>query len=112
MEAGLTQDSLSARGGPAATDLVYASLNRAVAMVEQGYAGRKAVDTAMRLGCGLPVGPFELLAEVGRDTVHAVLSDLHSRIGPITCRARHRSTMFIAASPQAVDSHPAHARAG
>lgn len=81
MEAGLTQDSLSARGGPAATDLVYASLNRAVAMVEQGYAGRKAVDTAMLLGCGLPVGPFELLAEVGLDTVHAVLSDLHSRTG-------------------------------
>ncbi|MER7786362.1 3-hydroxyacyl-CoA dehydrogenase family protein [Streptomyces albidoflavus] len=81
MEAGLTQDSLSARGGLAATDLVYASLNRAVAMVEQGYAGRKAVDTAMRLGCGLPVGPFELLDEVGLDTVHAVLSDLHSRTG-------------------------------
>ncbi|MFE2975113.1 3-hydroxyacyl-CoA dehydrogenase family protein [Streptomyces sp. NPDC059258] len=79
--AGLTPDSLGARPGRAATDLVYAFLNRAVAMVEQGYAGQEAVDTAMRLGCGLPVGPLELLDEIGLDAAHAVLSDLHSRTG-------------------------------
>ncbi|MEV8318104.1 3-hydroxyacyl-CoA dehydrogenase family protein [Streptomyces sp. NPDC059900] len=78
-EVGLTPGSLGARPGRAATGLVYAFLNRAVAMVEQGYAGQEAVDTAMRLGCGLPLGPLELLDEVGLDTAHAVLSDLHSR---------------------------------
>ncbi|MET9484023.1 3-hydroxyacyl-CoA dehydrogenase family protein [Streptomyces sp. NPDC006638] len=79
--AGLTPGSLGGPPGRAATDLVYAFLNRAVAMVAQGYAGREAVDTAMRLGCGLPVGPLELLDDIGLDTAHAVLSDLHSRTG-------------------------------
>jgi 3-hydroxybutyryl-CoA dehydrogenase len=78
---GLTPEPLGARAGLDATALVYAYLNRAVAMVEQGYADQHAVDTAMRLGCGLPAGPLELLDELGLDYVHSTLAGLHARTG-------------------------------
>jgi 3-hydroxybutyryl-CoA dehydrogenase len=31
-------------------------------MRDSGYASAEDIDTAMRLGCGLPKGPFEILA--------------------------------------------------
>lgn len=35
------------------------------AMAESGYASEADIDTAMTLGCGLPQGPFAMLAERG-----------------------------------------------
>jgi 3-hydroxybutyryl-CoA dehydrogenase len=32
-------------------------------MRDSGYASADDIDTAMKLGCGLPKGPFEILAE-------------------------------------------------
>ncbi|MFD6421230.1 3-hydroxyacyl-CoA dehydrogenase family protein [Streptomyces sp. NPDC060198] len=95
VEVGLTPSALGARPSRAATGLVYAFLNRAVAMVEQGYAGQDDIDTAMRLGCGLPLGPLELLDEVGLDTVHAVLSDLHARTGESRFRPAKLLTSMV-----------------
>ncbi len=40
----------------------------AVRMYEQGFATMEDIDTSMRLGCGYPMGPFELLDYVGLDT--------------------------------------------
>ena len=37
-------------------------------MVERGDASAKDVDTAMKLGAGYPMGPFELADYVGLDT--------------------------------------------
>jgi len=45
--------------------LLYPHLDDAVRMVDDNYATADDVDTAMRLGCGYPRGPFELLAELG-----------------------------------------------
>jgi 3-hydroxybutyryl-CoA dehydrogenase len=81
---GLAPATLGARAGDDAIGLVYRFLNRAVAMVEDGYADRDAVDTAMRLGCGLPLGPLQLLDELGLDHVHAVLTDRWRRTGDAT----------------------------
>lgn len=78
---GLEPVALGAGPARQAVELVYASLNRAVALVEEGYAGQEAVDTAMRLGCGLPAGPLRLLDEVGLDGVHATLTELYARTG-------------------------------
>jgi 3-hydroxybutyryl-CoA dehydrogenase len=50
-----------------ADDLVDAHLADAVRMVDDGYACEADVDTAMRLGCGYPKGPFELLADLPVD---------------------------------------------
>ncbi len=40
----------------------------AIRMYEHGLASREDIDTGMKLGCGYPMGPFELLDYVGLDT--------------------------------------------
>src|SRR5260221_14591151 len=40
----------------------------AIRMLENGMATRDDIDTAMKLGCGYPMGPFTLLDYVGLDT--------------------------------------------
>src|SRR5579859_2014 len=40
----------------------------AIRMYEQGFATMEDIDTSMKLGCGYPMGPFELLDYVGLDT--------------------------------------------
>ncbi|MFB7031440.1 MULTISPECIES: 3-hydroxyacyl-CoA dehydrogenase family protein [unclassified Streptomyces] len=78
---GLTPVALGARPAADATALVLAHLNRAVAFLDEGHASRDDIDTAMRLGCGLPQGPFELLDAIGLDTAHAALTRLRERTG-------------------------------
>lgn len=68
-----------------AWDLLLAYLNRSVALYEAGYATREDIDTAMRLGCGLPSGPLALLDRIGLDVAATGLTDLHQRTG----RAAH-----------------------
>lgn len=48
--------------------LLIPYLISAVRMLENGMATRDDIDTAMRLGCGYPMGPFTLLDYVGLDT--------------------------------------------
>ncbi len=52
--------------GPAAAEIAEALLDPylddAVRMREAKYASERDIDTAMTLGCGLPEGPFEMLA--------------------------------------------------
>lgn len=66
--------------GPAAA-LVFAYLNRAVALLETGYASAADIDTAMRLGCGLPSGPFAMIDMIGPDVVRDVLTGMHDLTG-------------------------------
>jgi 3-hydroxybutyryl-CoA dehydrogenase len=46
-------------------------------MHEEGYSTPHDIDTAMKLGCGHPMGPFELMDIVGLDVTHAILESLH-----------------------------------
>lgn len=41
----------------------------AIRMLENGMATRDDIDTAMKLGCGYPMGPFTLLDYIGLDTI-------------------------------------------
>jgi 3-hydroxybutyryl-CoA dehydrogenase len=65
----------------AGSALLLRYLNRAAAMYERGYASRDDIDTAMTLGCGLPVGPLALLDRIGIDTAHDSLDALARRTG-------------------------------
>jgi 3-hydroxybutyryl-CoA dehydrogenase len=65
--------------------LLLPHLGDAVRMVDDGYASREDVDTAMRLGCGYSAGPFELLEELGADDVRSGLLHLAA--------ATHRSAL-------------------
>ncbi len=57
--------------------LLFPYLNNAVRLYEQGVASREDIDTAMKGGCGFPMGPFALLDLVGLDTSLAILDALY-----------------------------------
>jgi 3-hydroxybutyryl-CoA dehydrogenase len=65
------------RAGFIANYLLFPYLNDAVRMHEEGYGTPKDIDTAMRLGCAHPMGPFELMDMVGLDVTFAILTSLH-----------------------------------
>ncbi len=60
------------RAGFVVNALLFPYLNDAVKMLEAHYAGVDDIDTAMRLGCRVPMGPFELLDLVGLDVALAI----------------------------------------
>jgi 3-hydroxybutyryl-CoA dehydrogenase len=57
--------------------LLFPYLNNAVRLLESGVAGKDDIDTAMKGGCGFPMGPFALLDLVGLDTSLAILDALY-----------------------------------
>ncbi|MFE5793819.1 3-hydroxyacyl-CoA dehydrogenase family protein [Streptomyces sp. NPDC056503] len=65
------------RAGFIADGLLFGYLNQAAAMYEARYASREDIDAAMKLGCGLPMGPLELLDLVGVDTARTVLDAMY-----------------------------------
>jgi 3-hydroxybutyryl-CoA dehydrogenase len=65
------------RAGFIVNALLFPYLNNAIRLVEAGVAGIEDVDTAMRGGCGFPMGPFALLDLVGLDTSLAILEALY-----------------------------------
>ncbi|TDT31570.1 3-hydroxyacyl-CoA dehydrogenase [Streptomyces sp. BK208] len=66
------------RPGFVADGLLFGYLNQAAAMYEANYASREDIDAAMRLGCGLPMGPLALLDLVGVDTARTVLEAMYA----------------------------------
>jgi 3-hydroxybutyryl-CoA dehydrogenase len=58
--------------------LLFPYLNHAVRLLDAGVASRDDIDTAMKGGCGFPMGPLELLDLVGLDTSLAILEALHA----------------------------------
>ncbi|MFJ9667821.1 3-hydroxyacyl-CoA dehydrogenase family protein [Streptomyces sp. NPDC101219] len=66
------------RPGFVADGLLFGYLNQAAAMYESKYASREDIDAAMRLGCGLPMGPLALLDLIGIDTARTVLEAMYA----------------------------------
>jgi len=59
--------------------LLYPFLMEAVRLHETGYATIENIDTAMKLGAGLPMGPFELIDLIGIDSVKFVIDRWHAK---------------------------------
>jgi len=57
--------------------LLFPYLNNAVRLLEAGVASKEDIDTAMKGGCGFPMGPLALLDLVGLDTSLAILDALY-----------------------------------
>ena len=53
--------------------LLVPYLMEVVRLCERGEASKEDIDTAMKLGAGYPMGPFELLDYVGLDTTKFIL---------------------------------------
>lgn len=69
------------RAGFVANYLLYGYFSTALAMYETGHVSREDLDTAVRVGIGLPMGPLTLGDLVGLDVLHHI-SDViygHSR---------------------------------
>ncbi len=66
------------RSGFIVNALLFPYLNDAVRMLEANYASADDIDTAMKAGCGLPMGPFELLDVVGLDVSLAIERELYT----------------------------------
>ena len=65
------------RAGFIVNALLFPYLNDAVKMLSANYASVDDIDTAMKTGCGLPMGPFELLDVVGLDVSLAIQRELY-----------------------------------
>ncbi|NBE55616.1 3-hydroxyacyl-CoA dehydrogenase family protein [Streptomyces boluensis] len=70
--------SVGDRPGFVADGLLFGYLNQAAAMYEAKYASREDIDAAMKLGCGLPMGPLALLDLIGVDTARTVLDAMYA----------------------------------
>lgn len=68
---------VSDKAGFIANALLFGYLNHAATMLEQQYATREDIDTAMRLGCGYPMGPLALLDLIGLDTAYEILDTMY-----------------------------------
>jgi 3-hydroxybutyryl-CoA dehydrogenase len=78
---GKTGVTIADRAGFIANALLFGYLNQAVAMLEAGHATREDVDAAMKLGCGLPMGPFALLDLIGVDVAYEILETMYRHGG-------------------------------
>jgi 3-hydroxybutyryl-CoA dehydrogenase len=65
------------RAGFIVDALLFPYLNDAVKMLQDNYASADDIDTAMKLGCRLPMGPFEVLDEVGLDVAWSIQRALY-----------------------------------
>ena len=72
-----TPCSCGDRAGFIVNALLFPYLNDAVKMLEAHYATADDIDTAMKKGCGYPMGPFELLDVVGLDVSLAIQRTLY-----------------------------------
>ena len=67
------------KAGFIANALLFGYLNHAVSMYESHFASREDLDTAMQLGCGLPMGPLALMDLIGLDTAYEILDTMYKQ---------------------------------
>ena len=67
------------RAGFIANALLFGYLNHAASLYESRYASREDIDAAMKLGCGLPMGPLALLDLIGLDTAYEILETMYKQ---------------------------------
>lgn len=60
------------RAGFVANYLLFGYFVSALRMLDQGHVSREDLDTAMRVGAGLPMGPCTLMDLVGLDVCHHI----------------------------------------
>ncbi|WP_328794440.1 3-hydroxyacyl-CoA dehydrogenase [Herbidospora solisilvae] len=65
------------RPGFVVNRLLLGYLNHACQLLDRGVASKEAIDTAMVVQAGLPMGPFVLLDLIGLDTAYEICGVLH-----------------------------------
>lgn len=72
--------------GYVTTRVILPFLNEAMHVVMEGVATAEAVDTSMKLGYGLPVGPLALADRIGLDEVSRWMQYLFDELGDLKYR--------------------------
>jgi 3-hydroxybutyryl-CoA dehydrogenase len=62
-------------------------VNEACEILMEGVGNKNDIDTTMRIGLGLALGPFELADKVGLDKVERWMDNLYSEFGDIKYKA-------------------------
>ncbi len=65
------------RAGFIVNALLFPYINDAVKMLDSHYATSEQIDSALKLGAGYPMGPFQLADIVGLDVTLAIIETLH-----------------------------------
>ncbi|CAN5799513.1 3-hydroxybutyryl-CoA dehydrogenase [soil metagenome] len=73
------------RSGFIVNALLFPYLNDAVKMLQAHYATADDIDSAMKVGCGYPMGPFELIDVVGLDVSLAIQRQLYEEFREPGC---------------------------
>ena len=75
--------SVEAREAPGfiVNRLLIPMINEAIVALADSVASAEDIDTAMKLGCGHPVGPLELADRIGLDVVASILEILEQGLG-------------------------------
>ena len=74
---GKTPVTVLDRPGFVSNRLLMPYLNEAVKTLSEGIASKEDIDTVVRLGYNIPMGPFELADLIGLDTVVNAMEVLH-----------------------------------
>jgi 3-hydroxybutyryl-CoA dehydrogenase len=72
--------------GYVTTRVILPFINEAMHVVMEGVASAEAVDTSMKLGYGLPVGPLALADRMGLDEVMRWMQYLFDELGDVKYR--------------------------
>jgi 3-hydroxybutyryl-CoA dehydrogenase len=64
-----------------ANRLLMPYLNEAIFCLSDGVASREDIDTCMKLGTNMPMGPLTLADFIGLDTCLAIMNVLHQGLG-------------------------------
>jgi 3-hydroxybutyryl-CoA dehydrogenase len=78
---GKTPVRVQASPGYVVNRLLVPYLLHGISTLESGIATAEAIDTAMKLGCGHPMGPLALSDLIGLDIVRAMAETLHRELG-------------------------------
>ena len=77
---GKTPVEVCASPGYVVNRLLVPYLLHAIETLESGIASAEAIDTAMKLGCGHPMGPLSLADLIGLDVVAAMATTLKTEL--------------------------------
>eukprot|EP01132_Coremiostelium_polycephalum_P003872 gene3872-4829_t len=64
-----------------ANRLLMPYINEAVQALHEGLGTKEDIDTTMKLGCNMPMGPLTLADFIGLDTCLSIMNVLHGQLG-------------------------------
>jgi len=78
-----------------ANRLLMPYINEAVQALQEGLGAREDIDSTMKLGCNMPMGPLALADFIGLDTCLAIMRVLHTQLGDSKYRPAHLLVKYV-----------------